>query len=256
MEASTLRWIIIVIGVIILAAIFLFGNPEKKRTPRASRRKPLPSNQRREPSLDANPDSAQSAAGEGAPTDTPPGAEPGLADAGAKARSGQGELPIRAVPSKPEPPRKPRKPAGPPPDKIITLFLLARDNHRIGGAELLEAALKTGMTFGEMDIFHRLADGSEQPVFSLANAISPGHFDKDAWNTFETGGVAVFMTLPGPMLALDAWDAMLATARRIAEILQAEIRDGDRVPFTRQKEAETREEMRQYDREKARQSLS
>jgi len=39
MDAATLRWTIIAIGLVILAAIFLFGNPEKKRKPKASRRK-------------------------------------------------------------------------------------------------------------------------------------------------------------------------------------------------------------------------
>jgi hypothetical protein len=38
-DATTLRWTIVVIGILILAAIFLFGNPEKKRSPKASRRK-------------------------------------------------------------------------------------------------------------------------------------------------------------------------------------------------------------------------
>ncbi len=170
---------------------------------------------------------------------------------------GQGELPIDGT--RPPPaatPRKPRKPPGPPPDKIVTLFLLARDNHVISGADLLQAALKTGMEFGDMDIFHRKMDGAEQAVFCLANAVKPGSFDKEAWNTFETSGLAMFMTLPGPMLALDAWDMMLASARRMAEILHAEIQDGDHEPFTRQAEARLREEMRHYDRGRARRSLT
>ena len=61
------------------------------------------------------------------------------------------------------------------------------------------------------------------------------------------------MTLPGPAHALDAWDAMLATGRRIGEILHAELMDEDRSPFTRQREAQIREEMRDYDRRKSRQ---
>jgi len=48
-----------------------------------------------------------------------------------------------------------------------------------------------------------LPEGSEKPVFSLANAAKPGHFERDEWNTFETSGVALFMTLPGPVNALD-----------------------------------------------------
>jgi cell division protein ZipA len=107
-----------------------------------------------------------------------------------------------------------------------------------------------------MDIFHRLADGSDQPVFSLANALKPGHFERESWNTFETKALAVFMALPGPVLALDAWDAMLATARRLAEILNAEIQDEEHAALTRQVEGRIREAMRAYDRERARKSLS
>ena len=58
------------------------------------------------------------------------------------------------------------------------------------------------------------------------------------------------MTLPGPLHALDAWDAMLAAARRIGDILFADLLDEQRNPFTRQREAQIREEMREYDRQK------
>jgi cell division protein ZipA len=235
MDSATLRWIIIIVGVIILGAIFLFGNPEKKRKPRASRR--AAGTQRREPTLEKTPEESR-------PVDT--GGE-----------SGQGELPIDdEMSTAGKTPASERASSAPAPEKIVTLFLLARDNHVISGAELLEAALKTGMEFGEMNIFHRTVDGSDQPVFSLANAVKPGSFEKDAWNTFETSGLALFMTLPGPLLALDAWEVMLTNARRMAEILHAEIEDGDHEPLTRQKEAQTREEMRHYDRGRARQTLT
>ncbi len=237
MDAATLRWIIVVAGVIILAAIFLFGNPDKKRKPRASRRRAGSSAERREPTLEKT------------------GETPAYTDTGEA--PGQGELAIDSqVPPAAAASGVARKPAGPPPDKIITLFLLAKDNHVISGADLLQAALKTGMEFGDMNIFHRRVDGADQPVFSLANAVKPGFFDKNAWNTFETAGLALFITLPGPLLALDAWDILLASARRMAEILHAEIHGDDHLLFTRQTEAKMREEMRLYDRGRAKQSLS
>jgi hypothetical protein len=37
LDTTTLRWILIVIGVVIVASIFLFGNPDQKRKPKASR---------------------------------------------------------------------------------------------------------------------------------------------------------------------------------------------------------------------------
>lgn len=238
MDASTLRWILIVIGVIVVGSIFLFGNPSKKKAPKASPRRAKSrgdgSATRREPTLDSEQ----------------PGADDDLfADV---EEGGQGELAIGDEPAPEaiaEPPKR-RAPAGPPPDRIVTLFLLARDNHVISGAELLQATVSTGLEFGDMNIFHRMADGEEKPVFSLANAAKPGHFERDEWNTFETSGVVLFMTLPGPMHALDAWDAMLAAARRISDILFADLLDDQRSPFTRQREAQIREEMREYDRQK------
>lgn len=245
MDTATLRWIIIIVGIIILGAIFLFGNPDKKQKPRASRRKPAAdASGRREPTLDQ-----------------PEAVEPLELEGG----EGQGELPIdspevgvepelKAVPEPRKPPKS-QKPAGPPPEKIVTLYIVAADKQVINGTDLLQAALKTGLELGDMDIFHRQADGSDTPIFSMANALKPGYFDKEAWNSFETRALVVFLTLPGPILALDAWDAMLATVKRIADVLNAGINDEDHQPLTRQKEGKIREEMRQFDRERARKAL-
>jgi cell division protein ZipA len=238
-ETSTLRWILIVIGLAIIAAVWLFSTMERNRKPKATRRqrekqpRARGAVERREPTLDG------SGGGDAEPATDGPG--------------GQGELAIDDGPQlRREAPRSPpRAPLGPPPDKIVSLFLLARDNHVITGAELLQATVSTGLKYGDMNVFHRQSEGSEKPVFSMANAAKPGHFERDEWNTFETGGVVLFMTLPGPEQALDAWDAMLAAARRMAEILNADLLDGDRSPFTRQREAQYREEMRDYDRSKS-----
>ena len=235
-----------VLGLLTLAGIYLFNNPNRKRKPKASRRKAEAALERREPTLALSD----------VPSDTGDGSELPMGDLQGQRELPMGDLPppLAAVPKPPKPP--PRKPAGPPPEKIVTLFLMARDNHVIGGAELLQAALKTGMEFGDLNIFHRRQEGVEQPVFSMANAMKPGFFDKDAWNELETTGLALFLTLPGPVLALDAWDSMLASGRRMAEILGAELHDEDHTPFTRHKEARVREEMRAYDRNRARRALT
>jgi len=128
-EASTLRWILIIVGIVIVGSIFLFGNPDKKRKPKASRKIKEDMPQRREPTLDGVEREAQDLADEAEPVD-------------------QGELEIGGMEPAPKPAPIPRKPAGPPPDKIITLFLLSKDNHLINGAELLQAAVNTGMEFG------------------------------------------------------------------------------------------------------------
>lgn len=239
METSTLRWILIIVGILIVGSIFLFGNPNKKRKPKASRKPRNENSQRLEPTLDGN--AAENAAreleleGEGGEQDL----------------LGQGELDIGEERVAAARPPKPSKPAGPTPDKIITLFLLASDNRVITGAELLQATVHTGMEYGDMNIFHRIPEGSDKAIFSMANAAKPGYFERDEWNTFETTGVVLFLTLPAPVNALDAWDGMLATGRRMSEILHTELLDDERNPFTRQREAQVREEMRSYERQKS-----
>jgi cell division protein ZipA len=64
-----------------------------------------------------------------------------------------------------------------------------------------------------------------------------------------TPGVTFFITLPGPLPALDSWDAMLPTAQRIAELLDGELLDEDRNALGRQRIAGLREELRDWDRQ-------
>jgi len=243
MDISTFRWILIVAGIAIVAAIFLFGNPDKKRKKRASRKRVHAQRVRREPALDSDQH------------------ESGWDDADEESR--QAELAIGLSPGEgvdpgthsderiePRLDNKPRVPAAPLPDRIITLFLQARDNQVITGIELLDASLKSGLVFGSHDIFHRIHEEDVEPVFSMANLTKPGSFDKNAWNTMEIRGVTMFMTLPGPRNALDAWDSMLATSRRLAELLHADLLDEKHEVFTRQRSLVIKEELREYERQK------
>src|SRR5690606_37241630 len=70
---------------------------------------------------------------------------------------------------------------GPPADfdKIVSLYVQASDGQMIRGSELVVAAEKAGLTFGAMNIFHRLVDGRPEqgPIFSVANMVKPGNFD-------------------------------------------------------------------------------
>jgi cell division protein ZipA len=239
MDISTFRWILIIAGIALIAGLYLFGVRDKKRKPRASRKRVHAQRVRREPSLESDSgdedsgendfDAQQTELAIGDPMDSASRIEPQL-DPG-----------LDVTPKKPEVPL---------PDRIITLFLQARDNHIITGVELLDASLKSGLVFGSHDIFHRIHEEDVEPVFSMANLTKPGSFDKSAWNTIEIKGVTMFMTLPGPRNALDAWDSMLATSRRLAELLHSDLMDDAHEVFTRQRSLQIKEELREYERQK------
>ena len=152
-----------------------------------------------------------------------------------------------------------RKPAGPPApgarpdenfDKVVSLYLAARAGQAFHGPDLVVAAEKAGLVYGHMNIFHRLVDNHPEqgPVFSVANLVKPGSFDMAAIQDLRTPGISFFMALPGPLSALDAWDAMLPTAQRMAELLDGVLLDEERNALGRQRIAHIREDLRNYDR--------
>ena len=135
-------------------------------------------------------------------------------------------------------------------DKIVSVFLVARAGQSIAGSDLVVAAEKAGLVYGHMNIFHRMVDQHPElgPIFSVANLVKPGWFDLRQIKDLQTPGVNFFITLPGPLSALDAWDTLLPTAQRMAELLDAVLLDEQRNALGRQRIANIRDEMRAYDR--------
>ena len=142
-------------------------------------------------------------------------------------------------------------------DKIVSVYLVARAGQTISGTDLVVAAEKAGLVYGHMNIFHRLVDNHPElgPVFSVANLVKPGHFDLSAIRELHTPAVNFFITLPGPIPALDAWDTLLPTAQRMAELLDAVLLDEQRNALGRQRIANIRDEMRAYDRAREKQQI-
>lgn len=137
-------------------------------------------------------------------------------------------------------------------EKIVTLYLAARAGAKLHGPDIVVAAEKAGLVYGHMGVFHRLIDNHPQrgPVFSVANIMKPGSFDMANIQAMETPAIAFFLTLPAPVPALDAWETMLPTAQRMAELLDGVVLDESRNALGRQRIAHIRDELRAYDRQR------
>lgn len=159
--------------------------------------------------------------------------------------------PAAAAPAAPPRSELGRRPPQLPVERIVTLFVVARDGGRFHGPDLVVAAEKAGLEFGDMGIYHRLVDGKRElgPIFSVANMLKPGNFDLAQLDALRTPGVSFFMTLPAPLPALDAWDAMLPTAQRLAELLDGQVLDEERNALGRQRIAHIRDQLRGWDRD-------
>jgi len=135
-------------------------------------------------------------------------------------------------------------------DRIVSLYLQAKDGEMMTIKDIKAAADKAGLVFGELKIFHRLRDGQpdRRPIFSMANLTKPGIFNLDDAGA-DTRGVSFFMTLPGPLSALDAWETMLPVAQRMAEVLKGQLLDESFSALSRQCIAHVRDDLRNHDRQ-------
>lgn len=229
---SDIWWLrigIVVAGALLLAAIYFFGRPRKPSQGRKTQGDPAASNMpRTEPRLSAD----------------------SRADAPARSddASVQDETPVESPPpSGPELGKRDRDDF----DKIVTLYVAARSGQVLRGPDIVVAAEKAGLSYGYMNIFHRLVDGRPDsgPIFSVANIKKPGSFEMADIQTLETPAVAFFLTLPAPIAALDAWEKLLPTAQRMAELLDGVVLDESRNALGRQRIAHIRDDLRAYDRQ-------
>ena len=76
-------------------------------------------------------------------------------------------------------------PRSPTPGEVIVINVLARNGAQFGGSDLLEAFLRNGLKFGDMNIFHRIQPASKVVQFSVASAVEPGTFDLSAMESFR-----------------------------------------------------------------------
>ena len=118
------------------------------------------------------------------------------------------------------------------PEMFVVIYVLALDEPFLGQG-LVEVLLDSGMTFGEMDIFHQLDDRGAQ-LFSLASAVEPGTFDLSSLDQFSTPGISLFMRVHELAAPLEVLDSMLSVANRVAQELNGEVRDETRSVMTPQ----------------------
>jgi len=118
----------------------------------------------------------------------------------------------------------------PQPEQLIIFYLKAPEGSAFAGPALFEALSAAGLALGEMGIYHD-TDSSGCMIFSVANLFEPGTLDIDDPEAFSTRGVALFMQLPGPTDPQDAFERMLGKAEILAERLGGELQDDSHLPL-------------------------
>lgn len=236
-----LRWILLLAGLALIAAIYLWGAWSRRKSARTARLADV--------SGSAIEENTQAALGQD-PTDDDASIEPGC---GTPLPEPRLAADIIADP----PARRPdsdtmvqgeRGAGDGGEEKIIVLHVAARQGETFHGADILRAVETAGLGYGAMRVFHRYAQdhAGDRPVFSVASMVEPGGFERETMERLTTPGISLFMRLPGPVNGLAAFDDMLACARQLAQTLGGEMLDERRSAWSRQIEVHTREQIQEY----------
>lgn len=194
---STLRWILLGIGLMVIAAVYFWSRRrERPAAPAPVRRPPV------EPYFGE----AESAV---------------VAEEPAPASS----VEAAAAPAEAAPGRESE-------NLILTLSVVPRATEGFAAAATLDALAAAGLCRGRFEIYHFAnPDGGGADWFSAASMLEPGEFP-DAESDAGVPGITLFLVLPGPAQPHAALDAMLAAARRLAADLDGDLEDARHKPFT------------------------
>lgn len=137
-----------------------------------------------------------------------------------------------------------------PVEEVLVINVVSREEAGFKGPALLQSILESGLRFGGMDIFHRHESmaGNGEVLFSMANGVKPGTFDLDDIDHFTTRAVSFFLGLPGPRHPKQAFDIMVAAARKLAQELNGELKDDQRSVMTAQTIEHYRQRIVEFER--------
>ena len=118
---------------------------------------------------------------------------------------------------------------------VVVLYITSPAGFSFNGAMIRDALYAAGLSYGNMQIFHHHGVGksvTKDSIFSVANIHEPGTFDLNNIEDLQTDGLVMFMELPAPIDSGVAFEHMLSTAQRLAEILKGHVRDERREYLT------------------------
>ncbi len=212
---AELRWVLIILGLAIVAAVYVWGRRRAQRS-----------------------DSERSAR-----------VEPQFSDESDWQGPGDSVEELGFDDSGPDEEWEGGKPAGDVTDNpsvILVIHVRAAEGSLFAGASLLDALQAEGLQRAEHGAYEYLSEGGAC-LFTVANMVEPGTFPEQGAEEFETQGVTSFMVLPGPG-NVESLAKMISAARNVARKLDGEVLDETGSTLTNQGATHLREQVIEFQR--------
>ncbi|MEJ2361422.1 MAG: cell division protein ZipA C-terminal FtsZ-binding domain-containing protein [Gammaproteobacteria bacterium] len=120
---------------------------------------------------------------------------------------------------------------------FIPLTIMGRKGTAIQGDSIERAVRTVGLVLKDDGIYRYMVkdgQGYQQVLLGLANILEPGTFDAEQIKTISTPGLVLYLHLPAPVEAREAFDTLVDIGHKLAQLLDAELCDETRSVLTRQ----------------------
>ena len=126
---------------------------------------------------------------------------------------------------------------------LIQVSLVAGDDEFFNGEDLRDALVEQNLIFGDMGIYHRYDRDYREPLFSIASLVEPGTFPVEDMASFECPGIVLFFQPSQVADPLSVYDDLISTCHELAVRLDGVEWDERREPLTEEKIQHMRERL-------------
>lgn len=120
---------------------------------------------------------------------------------------------------------------------FLPLTLMGKAGQSLSGETIANATQTTGMVLKDDGIYRyqvKDAQGYWQALLGLANILEPGTFSSEHLADMTTPGLVLYLHLPAPIEAREAFDKLIEIGHQLEDLLNAELCDETRSVLTKQ----------------------
>ena len=227
MEESSLRLVLLGLGIVILVGIYLYDLWQKKKRLKLAEHHQA-AEEKIEPIISSEPVQPISLEGEPVIKQAPVQEEPPIVSTKAEVIDSVEEIPVAQQ------------------AMVVQLAVVSKPGMSMQGDALMAAFTALNLEYGDMKVFHRYQGSGDarQQCFLVTNMLEPGTFPVDNMVSFESTGLMLFFQASDSIDAIAVFDEMLAAAESLAEYFDAKLIDAQMSELSEQKILEIRSQLK------------
>jgi len=132
---------------------------------------------------------------------------------------------------------------------FVPITIIARNGRTFSGEDIQTTSSKCGFYLDETGVFYldsHDSQGFKQKLLGLANIVEPGTFDGGKLDEIETPGLVLYLHLPAPIEAREAFTTLIDKGKEISVLLSGDVCDETRSVLTNQMISHLKEKVEAY----------